>query len=121
MQYDFLSVERFLDEFLPAVVDERAAVFAGAGLSRSAGFVDWKGLLGTFADELHLDLDVETDLSAVAQYHLNRHGRVRDRLNQRIAEELGRQATPARSTQVLPRFRFRRTGRRIMTASSRKP
>ena len=94
MQYDFLSVERFLDEFLPAVVDERAAVFAGAGLSRSAGFVDWKGLLGTFADELHLDLDVETDLSAVAQYHLNRHGRVRDRLNQRIAEELGRQATP---------------------------
>ena len=26
MQYDFLSVERFLDEYLPAVVDEHAGV-----------------------------------------------------------------------------------------------
>jgi len=57
MQEGFLLVEQFLDEFIPAVTDGDAAVFAGAGLSRAAGFVDWKGLLKDFATELHLDLE----------------------------------------------------------------
>ena len=91
---DFLPVDAFLDEFVPAVIDGDAAIFAGAGLSRSCGFVDWKGLLKDFAKELGLDLDIETDLVAVAQYHLNSQGRVRDRLNQKIATELSRAATP---------------------------
>lgn len=92
---DFLTVEQFLQEYVPAVLDDDAAVFAGAGLSRSAGFVDWKQLLRTFADELGLDLDIETDLPAVAQYHLNREGRVRSRLNQKLTDELSKTATPS--------------------------
>jgi len=92
MQEGFLLVEQFLDEFIPAVTDGDAAVFAGAGLSRAAGFVDWKGLLKDFATELHLDLDIESDLAAVAQYHLNKEGHIRSRLNQKVAAELARQA-----------------------------
>lgn len=90
---DFLSVEDFYRDFVPAVIDGQAAIFAGAGLSRSAGFVDWKGLLRAFAIELGLDLDVESDLVAVAQYHLNREGRIRNRLNQKVVDEFDRAAT----------------------------
>lgn len=89
---DFISLEQFLQEYTRIVDEGDAAVFAGAGLSRSAGFVDWKNLLKAFADELGLDLDVETDFPAVAQYHLNREGRVRARLNQRLTDELNRKA-----------------------------
>lgn len=91
----FLSIEQFLTEFVSAVVDDDAAVFAGAGLSRTAGFVDWKQLLKTFADELGLDLDIEMDFPAVAQFHLNSEGRVRSRLNQKLADELSRRAKPS--------------------------
>lgn len=92
---DFLSIEQFLHEYVPAVIDDDAAIFAGAGLSRSAGFVDWKQLLKAFANELGLDLDIETDLPAVAQYHLNKEGRVRARLNQKLTDELTGGATPS--------------------------
>lgn len=98
---DFMSVEQFLQDFVPAVIDDDAAVFAGAGLSRAAGFVDWKGLLLAFADELGLDLDIETDLVAVAQYHLNREGRIRSRLNQKLTDELSATATPSEAHQNL--------------------
>lgn len=94
MTSGFMSVEQFLSEFVPAVLDDDAAVFVGAGLSRSAGFVDWKGLLLGFAEELGLDLDIETDLVAVAQYHLNREGRVRSRLNQRLTDAFSAEASP---------------------------
>jgi len=59
----FVPIESFLKDYVAAAIEDDAAVFVGAGLSRSAGFVDWKGLLSEFADELGLDLDVETDLS----------------------------------------------------------
>lgn len=98
---DFLSVEQFLQDFVPAIIDDDAAVFAGAGLSRAAGYVDWKALLLAFADELGLDLDVETDLVAVAQYHLNREGRIRSRLNQKLTDELSGAATPSDAHQNL--------------------
>lgn len=89
----FISIEQFLQDFVPAVADDDAAIFAGAGLSRTAGFVDWKQLLRSFADELGLDLDIETDFAAVAQYHLNREGRIRSRLNQKLTDELTKAAT----------------------------
>jgi hypothetical protein len=33
------------------------AIFAGAGLSRAAGYVDWRSLLREIATELKLDID----------------------------------------------------------------
>ena len=35
------------------------AIFAGAGLSVGAGYIDWKGLLKELAEEIDLDVDRE--------------------------------------------------------------
>ena len=49
----------------------RAALFAGAGLSAGAGFMNWRELLSGIANQLGLDIELESDLLAVAQYHVN--------------------------------------------------
>ena len=56
-------------------------MFAGAGLSVPAGFVNWKELMRSIADDLGLSVDREHDPIAVAQYHQNEHGG-RHRINQ---------------------------------------
>lgn len=47
---------RFIDSLSKELAEGNLAVFAGAGLSRSAGFVDWKSLLKPIADDLDLDV-----------------------------------------------------------------
>ncbi|HKU25785.1 MAG TPA: SIR2 family protein [Candidatus Sulfotelmatobacter sp.] len=73
-----VSIPNFVDEYSKALREGSAAVFAGAGLSVAAGFVDWKGLLKPLADELSLSLDREHDLVRVAQYHINHHSNRHD-------------------------------------------
>lgn len=75
-----------LREYTTALRDGTAAMFIGAGISRAAGFVDWKQLLREIAQELELDIDRESDLVALAQFHCN-HRRGRDRLNQLLIDE----------------------------------
>ena len=75
-----------LREYTAALRDGTAAMFIGAGISRAAGFVDWKQLLKEIAEELDLDIDRESDLVALAQFHCN-HRRGRDRLNQLLIDE----------------------------------
>jgi hypothetical protein len=77
--------EAFYKHFVKAMREGNAAIFAGAGLSRASGFVDWRGLLKEIAEELRLDIDQETDLIAVAQYHQNRQMN-RQRLDRLIVE-----------------------------------
>jgi len=48
--------------------------------------VDWKLLLKGIAEELQLSIDRETDLVALAQFHVNERG-ARDRLNQVLIDE----------------------------------
>ena len=60
--------KQFLREYVKAIRDGNAAVFAGAGLSRPSGFVGWKELLRPLADDIDLNIDEEHDLAAVAQY-----------------------------------------------------
>jgi len=63
--------------------EENLALFAGAGLSVSAGFVDWTRLLEPIAEDLGLDIEKEkTDLVSLAQYHYNAKGNNRSKLNQ---------------------------------------
>lgn len=84
---------RFIKRYAEALGSGDVAVFAGAGLSRAAGYVDWRGLLREIATDLKLDIDRETDLIAVAQYHLNEK-RNRGRINQAIVEQLAGSAEP---------------------------
>lgn len=80
------DIEAFIASFAADIRDGAAAIFAGAGLSVESGFVNWSALLRDIAHELGLDVDRETNLVAVAQYHLNER-RNRSRINQKIVDE----------------------------------
>ncbi len=69
-----------------------AALFIGAGLSKPSGFVDWKELLRDVATELHLDIDRESDLIGLAQFHVNER-KGRGRINQLLIDEFTKDAT----------------------------
>lgn len=94
----------FLKEFGEAVTEGNAAVFVGAGMSRASGYVDWKGLLSEFADELGLDLDIETDLVSVAQYHLNENENNRNRLSQKLVDEFSDSKEPTEAHLILAKL-----------------
>lgn len=49
------------------------SIFAGAGLSVASGYVDWKSLLKPICEQLRLN--VNTDLTEIAQYYSNQYGR----------------------------------------------
>jgi hypothetical protein len=76
----------FLKEYTRALQEADAALFVGAGISQAAGYVDWKHLLKGIAEDLDLDVDRETDLVALAQFHQN-HRQGRDRINQLLVDE----------------------------------
>lgn len=99
-----VSVERFVEDYSRALSDGTAAVFAGAGLSIAAGFVDWKGLLRPLADELALSLDREHDLVKVAQFHVNRHSNRHDLADLILNQFSTRQAKITDSHRILARL-----------------
>jgi Sir2- and TIR-associating SLOG family/SIR2-like domain len=96
----------FIENYSKYIEAGKAALFAGAGLSRSAGFVDWRGLLKGIARELGLDIDQEKDLVAVAQYFLNTK-RNRNRLNEAIIEEFDKSANLTPNHYLLARLPIR--------------
>lgn len=75
----------FIKSFVTEINNGDAAIFAGAGLSTSSGFVNWKGLLADLAQELKLDIDREHDLISLAQYHFNKFKR--GKINNKIKNE----------------------------------
>lgn len=85
------QLESFYANYVKSIHEGNAAIFAGAGLSRSSGYVDWKGLLRAIARDLSLDIDKESDLIAVAQYHENKYGN-RTQLNRAIIDEFTKYA-----------------------------
>lgn len=82
---------------------DNLAIFAGAGLSKPAGFVDWKNLLQEVAEELELDIHKESDLVALAQYHVNSK-RNRTKINQLIIEEFSRNIAITENHRILSRL-----------------
>jgi hypothetical protein len=80
------SVNAYIQEILKELEEENLSIFAGAGLSVAAGYVDWKKLLKPAAIELNLDIDKETDLVSLAQYHCNENAGNRDFLNKVILD-----------------------------------
>lgn len=80
------------------------AIFAGAGFSRDAGFVDWKTLLKPIADDLDLDVEKEWDLVTLAQYHSNINHANRAKLNQLLVTEFSVNAAPTENHRILARL-----------------
>ncbi len=97
------QIEEFIEIYTKAIKDNTAAIFAGAGLSKASGFVDWKSLLRPIARDLKLDVDRETDLIALTQFYINEHGG-RHRINQLILEEFARNAQVNENHRILARL-----------------
>ncbi|KKR96940.1 MAG: hypothetical protein UU48_C0021G0005 [Candidatus Uhrbacteria bacterium GW2011_GWF2_41_16] len=92
---------RFVDTYTKAIKENNAAIFAGAGLSIPAGFVNWKDLLRDIAADLNLDIDKENDLIAVAQYHFNEKGNNRHKLNQLLIDEFTQGTSVTQNHKIL--------------------
>ena len=84
-----MTIKMFLQEYVKAIRNGNAALFAGAGLSRPSGFVVWKELLRTLAESIGLNIDQEYDFPAVAQYVRNESGN-RSTINESILEAYGK-------------------------------
>jgi hypothetical protein len=81
------EIEAFIKDFVNDLAENNAAIFAGAGMSKAAGYVNWSELLEDIADELGLKIDKEYDLISLAQYHVNEKGGNKAKLNRKILEE----------------------------------
>lgn len=101
-----MSPTTFLNEFADAIDAGTAALFVGAGLSRPAGLSDWRTLLRTVANELGLDIDRETDLISLAQYHVNER-RSRSSLNDLLIREFTKDAQITRNHELIARLPIR--------------
>lgn len=94
--------KKFINDFVTEINSGDAAIFAGAGLSASLGFVNWKELLKDLADELNLDIDKEHDLISVAQYHFNKFKR--GKINNKIINEFTSLTTGSENHKILSRI-----------------
>ena len=95
--------EHFVETFVKELEEENVAIFAGAGLSVGAGYIDWKKLLQPIAQDLELDIDQEHDLISIAQYHLNEKQN-RSGLNRALIEQLSPGHAPTDNHRILARL-----------------
>ncbi|WP_338874900.1 SIR2 family protein [Spirosoma sp. SC4-14] len=96
------EIESFIRDYVKHLSEGNAAIFAGAGLSRGAGFVDWKELLREIAKDLGLNIDDEYDLISIAQYHVNDRGR--DKIKNKILSEFSDEEDLTPNHKILARL-----------------
>ncbi|MGE3744478.1 MAG: SIR2 family protein [Sphingomonadaceae bacterium] len=96
-------IESFIKEFVQDLHNDSAAIFAGAGLSKGSGYVDWPELLSDIAKELGLNVDKEHDLISLAQFHVNTR-RSSDGLAKKILQEFSEQAEPSEVHDIIARL-----------------
>jgi len=92
---------KFVSDYLAEIIQGNAAIFAGAGLSMPAGYVDWRGLLRPLARDLDLNIDLESDLVALAQFHVTDSGGHRHKLHTALLDALGKDAKPTRNHKLI--------------------
>jgi len=100
-------IKTFITDYLAEIIDGNAATFAGAGLSVPAGYVDWRALLRPLAHELGLNIDLESDLVAVAQFHVNWSGQNRHKLHKELIEALSPDNPPTANHKLLAQLPIR--------------
>jgi len=95
--------EELIRKYVDAIREGNAAIFAGAGLSRPSGYVDWKGLLRPLASDIDLDVDKENDLLSVAQFYRNRKG-IHTPISQAMMTAFSKDALPNENVNILTRL-----------------
>lgn len=98
-----MKLGTFLKAYEEALEEGNASLLVGAGLSVPAGFVAWKDLLRDVAADLDLDIDQESDLIGLAQYHVNDR-RSRDAIHRKILQEYTKDATPTANHRLIARL-----------------
>lgn len=98
-----MNKEEFIKKYAKVVNEGYAAIFAGAGTSVGAGFIDWKTLVKPFADYLGLGINYEQDLVRIAQYFRNAKG-TRAAINQAIKNEFSSNENETETLEILTRL-----------------
>ena len=93
-----MDKEQFVKKFAEHIHGGNAAIFAGAGTSKDAGFVNWKDLVRSFSEEIQLDVEKESDLIGLTQYYINHKGGNRWEVNQEIISKF---SNPEANTEVM--------------------
>ncbi|EJD6043757.1 SIR2 family protein [Providencia rettgeri] len=91
-----------IDRIVKELEESNFAIFAGAGLSSPAGYLNWKDLLRPLSDELNLDINKETDLVSLAQYYVNENSR--NRLTERLIDEIAIARDPTINHKLLAKL-----------------
>jgi len=94
------KIKEFIKTYIKAIEGSNAAIFAGAGMSQPAGYVNWKELMREIAEDLDLNVDLETDLVALAQYHVNEYDG-RGKINQILIEEFTKDVKVTKNHEIL--------------------
>ncbi|MCW5300347.1 hypothetical protein DXT88_19420 [Herbaspirillum lusitanum] len=100
------QIDSFVETYVQALRDNNAGVFAGAGFSIAAGMVDWKGLLKPIAKDIGLEVEKESDLITLAQFHENERGG-RHKINQALITEFNKQAKGTENHRILANLPIR--------------
>ena len=95
-----MNQDIFIKKFAKSLKFGRAAAFLGAGMSSSAGYVDWKGLLKDVALELELDITKEDDLISLAQYYVS-YKQNKKPLVESIIENINKSKAPTELHKIL--------------------
>lgn len=97
------ELSTFIAKYVEEIENNNAAVFVGAGFSKSAGYADWKSLLKDIALELGLDIDREQDLVSLAQYHCTENGNRAD-INTMLVKEFSAKKEISENHRILSRL-----------------
>lgn len=97
------EISSFIDKYVKEIKDNNAAMFIGAGFSKSVGYVDWKNLLRNVADDLGLDVEKEYDLVSLAQYCYNKNGN-RSIINDVIFDEFTKEKEVDENHRIVARL-----------------
>ncbi len=89
-------------KILKNLKENNLAIFAGAGMSMSSGYVNWSNLLNPLAEEIDLDVDKEDDLVSLAQYHCNEFSR--SGINQVLLDEFSRDLNITENHKILAKL-----------------
>ena len=98
------EIEAFIRHYVSELQENNAAIFAGAGMSKSAGYVSWPELLREIAEEVGLNVDKEHDLISLAQFHVNEKGGNPAGIIRKILTEFSQHAEATINHEILARL-----------------
>lgn len=99
------EINAFINDYVDKLRQGNTTILIGAGLSKAAGFVDWKGLLKDLATEIGLRIEDENDLISIAQFHKN-YKQNRNKIDEKIVNEFTDKDIETENHRIIARLPF---------------